>query len=139
MGIPGASLGKSEKRMRTQSYTSHLPEFPLASAPSTPTVPPPPERRRTSGKLTFGPSVARKSRRKGQLSQLSTKDLGRWKPTDDLALVLGVQQVILINIIIVKLSMCVQVSLFITKKINFYFNFSVFGNWLLHDSNYYCQ
>ncbi|XP_073957969.1 microspherule protein 1-like [Choristoneura fumiferana] len=92
LGIPGASLGKSEKRMRTQSYTSHLPEFPLVSAPSTPTVAPPPERRRTSGKLTFGPSVARKSRRKGQLSQLSTKDLGRWKPTDDLALILGVQQ-----------------------------------------------
>lgn len=27
-----------------------------------------------------------------QSSQLSTKDLGRWKPVDDLALIIGVQQ-----------------------------------------------
>ncbi|XP_047985419.1 microspherule protein 1 [Leguminivora glycinivorella] len=92
LGIPGASIGKSEKRMRTQSYTSHLPEFPLVSAPPTPVAPTPPERRRASGKLPVGPVLSKKSRRKGQLSQLSTKDLGRWKPTDDLALILGVQQ-----------------------------------------------
>ncbi|CAF4789334.1 unnamed protein product [Pieris macdunnoughi] len=89
LGLPGASLGKGEKRIRTQSYTSQLPEFPLVT-PSTPIISLP-ERRKTANKLIPG-SVARKSRRKGQLSQLSTKDLGRWKPTDDLALILGVQQ-----------------------------------------------
>ncbi|CAK1544525.1 unnamed protein product [Leptosia nina] len=89
LGLPGASLGKGEKRIRTQSYTSQLPEFPLV-APSTP-IAVLPEKRKSSNKVSAG-SLSRKSRRKGQLSQLSTKDLGRWKPTDDLALILGVQQ-----------------------------------------------
>ncbi|KAG7311007.1 hypothetical protein JYU34_003860 [Plutella xylostella] len=93
--LPGASLGKGDKRMRTQSYTSSIPE-PLPVAPSTPVTPaapppPPPPARRVS-KPSISGSLGRKARRKGQLSQLSTKDLGRWKPTDDLALILGVQQ-----------------------------------------------
>ncbi|XP_050343688.1 microspherule protein 1 [Nymphalis io] len=92
LGLPGASLGKNEKRMRTQSYTSNLPEFPpVGTTPLTP-VAPTQERRRASSKISGGGSLVRKPRRKGQLSQLSTKDLGRWKPTDDLALILGVQQ-----------------------------------------------
>ena len=78
--------------MRTQSYTSQVSEVPVASVP-TPPAHPPPERRRASSKVSAGGSVGRKIRRKGQLSHLSTKDLGRWKPTDDLALILGVQQV----------------------------------------------
>lgn len=79
--------------MRTQSYTSQLPEFPIVTNVPTTPVAAPHERRKTSSKISTGGSMGRKSRRKGQLSQLSTKDLGRWKPTDDLALILGVQQV----------------------------------------------
>lgn len=97
--MPGASLGKGDKRMRTQSYTSQAADLPITSAPITPANPPQ-ERRRASSKVSGGGSVARKSRRKGQLSHLSTKDLGRWKPTDDLALILGVQQVIIMYYII---------------------------------------
>ncbi|XP_028164317.1 microspherule protein 1 [Ostrinia nubilalis] len=91
LGLPGASLGKGDKRVRTQSYTSQLPEFPISTPTPVAAAGPAQERRRTSSKISYG-SVARKSRRKGQLTQLSTKDLGRWKPTDDLALILGVQQ-----------------------------------------------
>lgn len=95
-GLPGASMGKGDKRMRTLSYTTQLPEFPVvSSAPSTPVAPS--QERRRSSKISVGGSLGRKSRRKGQLSHLSTKDLGRWKPTDDLALILGVQQVFLVT------------------------------------------
>ncbi|XP_026758745.1 microspherule protein 1 [Galleria mellonella] len=90
--LPGASIGKGDKRMRTQSYTSQLPELPIISNTPTNVATTVQERRRTSSKISTGGSAAKKSRRKGQLSQLSTKDLGRWKPTDDLALILGVQQ-----------------------------------------------
>ncbi|ALC43034.1 Rcd5 [Drosophila busckii] len=39
------------------------------------------------------PANTRKPRRNGRpLAQMATKDLGRWKPIDDLALVIGIQQ-----------------------------------------------
>lgn len=91
LGLPGASLGKGDKRMRTHSYSSQAADFPVANAPLAPTNSAQ-ERRRASSKISAGGSAARKARRKGHLSHLSTKDLGRWKPTDDLALILGVQQ-----------------------------------------------
>lgn len=34
----------------------------------------------------------RRSKKGRQQNQIATKDLGRWKPTDDLALIIGVQQ-----------------------------------------------
>lgn len=39
------------------------------------------------------PASSKKPRRNGRpLAQMATKDLGRWKPIDDLALVIGIQQ-----------------------------------------------
>lgn len=36
----------------------------------------------------------RRSRKMRQPHAASTKDLGRWKPTDDLALIIGIEQVL---------------------------------------------
>lgn len=38
------------------------------------------------------PGTSRRSKRGRQQNHITTKDLGRWKPTDDLALIIGVQQ-----------------------------------------------
>lgn len=35
---------------------------------------------------------SRRNKKGRQQNQIATKDLGRWKPTDDLALIIGVQQ-----------------------------------------------
>lgn len=93
LGLPGASVGKGDKRMRTQSYTSSsLPDLPIPANVPVTSNNTTHERRRHSSKVSGIMSGGKKARRKGHLSQLSTKDLGRWKPTDDLALILGVQQ-----------------------------------------------
>lgn len=41
---------------------------------------------------TISSSNSRRSKKGRQHNQIATKDLGRWKPTDDLALIIGVQQ-----------------------------------------------
>jgi len=48
--------------------------------------------RRTSNKPSSS-SGGRRNKRLKQTHSVATKDLGRWKPTDDLALIIGVQQV----------------------------------------------
>jgi len=40
------------------------------------------------------PSKGGSHKKRAKLKQSATKDLGRWKPSDDLALVIGVMQVI---------------------------------------------
>ena len=63
------------------------PPAPVAAAP-----PPENRQKRTAPKSSSMPG-SRRNRRQKHAHSVSSKDLGRWKPTDDLALIIGVQQV----------------------------------------------
>ncbi|KAK3909517.1 Microspherule protein 1 [Frankliniella fusca] len=109
LGAYGSPVASKVVRTRTQSVT--LPSQPTersyehsvpstsASASIAPPVPvpapapPPPENRqkRTSSKGSAMPG-GRRNRKQKHAHSVSAKDLGRWKPTDDLALIIGVQQ-----------------------------------------------
>lgn len=92
--------GSKSSRTRTQSLTTAvIGETVQPASPATPSIP-----RRNSGKqpMISQPKpfsntqrhTGRGRQRHGRHSfSSSTKDLGRWKPTDDLALAFGVLQV----------------------------------------------
>lgn len=81
-------------RSRTQSQhseysTAVVQQVPQTTNPTTviPTVET--KRKPVAKTLTTG---SRRNKKGRQQNQIATKDLGRWKPTDDLALIIGVQQ-----------------------------------------------
>jgi len=63
----------------------HTPATPASSSSHAPASIASSERKR--------PSKGGSHKKRTKLKQSATKDLGRWKPTDDLALVIGVMQV----------------------------------------------
>ncbi|GJQ68371.1 hypothetical protein Trydic_g16962 [Trypoxylus dichotomus] len=91
LGLPGVSNIKSG-RSRTQSshsdFSATSPSIP-ATAVAVPTMQSDVRRKPSSKSISGG---YRRNKRGRQQNQIATKDLGRWKPTDDLALVIGVQQ-----------------------------------------------
>lgn len=72
-----------------QAPTSIPPQSQVPVAP----IPVHTEKRRvTKGNATGGGGSSKKSKKNRGGHQTSTKDLGRWKPIDDLALIIGIQQ-----------------------------------------------
>lgn len=93
LGMPGLSALKGG-RARSQSYQS---DFGSVGSPSTPTpvVTPVPQHVVEPKRKSISKSVPTSSKGKKKSTpknHLTTKDLGRWKPVDDLALIIGVQQ-----------------------------------------------
>ncbi|KAL3275882.1 hypothetical protein HHI36_020619 [Cryptolaemus montrouzieri] len=91
LGLPGVSNLKSS-RSRTQSlHSDYSVASPLTPPVTTSTLSNPPEFKRKT--LTKSLPTSSKRHKKGrQPNHFATKDLGRWKPSDDLALIIGVQQ-----------------------------------------------
>lgn len=76
----------------TSAVSPLLSSLPSSSSIISVTTPTPPVVETVAKKPKPPPSAATKRRRNRNAHQNAVKDIGRWKPQDDLALVLGVQQ-----------------------------------------------
>ncbi|CAG9763491.1 unnamed protein product [Ceutorhynchus assimilis] len=112
LGMPGLSYIKSGRTTgRTQSFSTELAPIstpsisipapiPVALAgPSTSTQPPPLVEMKPKTTQRSIPSSSKSKKKSTPKSHLTTKDLGRWKPVDDLALIIGIEQTNDIDII----------------------------------------
>lgn len=114
LGIQPTQMNKFN-RSRTQSQSTSLSEVssPVQTVPTAIVVAPVPPPALQLGSVStiapmapiVNPNIAaidkrtqrvlktgRKNKRKSGSNQIATKDLGRWKPIDDLALIIGIQQ-----------------------------------------------
>lgn len=110
LGAYGSPVASKVVRTRTQSVTippaqtverSYEHSVPSTSASTnvvppapvpTPAPPPPENRQKRTSAKSSSMSGSRRNRKQKHAHNVSAKDLGRWKPTDDLALIIGVQQ-----------------------------------------------
>ncbi|CAG9760505.1 unnamed protein product [Ceutorhynchus assimilis] len=108
LGIPGSSNIKSGRATgRIQQYstdfapisilsTSTSSPAPVAPAGTSSSTEPPPL---TDATLKSIPSSSKNKKKGIPKSHMTTRDLGRWKPVDDLALIIGIEQANDIDII----------------------------------------